>query len=108
MKKFFLLMTTFAVIAGLAGCAQPTPEPTPNPEPTPEPTPTPAPVVSTVPGTTRTVVVTPEPVVNKIVPPATAGRNGVFEGGSWALVVLGLLLVIGALKYRRPVWGRRH
>ena len=89
-------------------CEKPSPEPTPTPTPTPEPTPEPSPeptperspepVISTVPGTTRTV----------IVPPATAGRNGVFEGGSWALVVLGLLLVIGALKYRRPVWGRRH
>ena len=90
----------------------PTPTPEPTPEPSPEPTPerSPEPVTSTVPGTTRTVVVSPAPVVKKVVPPATAGRNGVTDDGSWALVVLGLglLLFVGVLKYRRPHTGRRH
>lgn len=95
------------------GCrTEPTPTPTPTPSdtphPTPTPTPTPEPVTSTVPGTTRTVIVTPAPVVKKVVPPATSSRTGVFDDGSWALVVLGLLLVGGALKYRRPNAGRRH
>lgn len=87
------------------GCrTEPTPTPTPTPSDTPQPTPTavvthtPSPVVSTVPGTTRTIVVSP----------ATSSRTGVTDDGSWALVVLGLLLVGGALKYRRPNAGRRH
>ncbi len=101
-------------------CEKPSPEPTPTPTPTPEPTPEPSPeptperspepVTSTVPGTTRTVVVSPAPVVKNVVPPATAGGNGVTDEGSWALVVLGLglLLVWGMIKYRRPHAGRRH
>lgn len=95
-------------------CERPTPEPTPTPSDTPQPTPTavvthtPSPVVSTVPGTTRTVVVSPAPVVKKVVAPATSSRTGVLDDGSWTLVVLGLLLFVGVLKYRRPHTGRRH
>lgn len=47
MKKFALLLATFAV--ALAACQKPEPEPQPEPEPTPTPTPTPDPPTPTPP-----------------------------------------------------------
>ena len=55
----------------------PPPHPTPSDTPTPRRrSPSPEPVISTVPGTTRTVIFTPAPVVKKVVAPATSSRNG--------------------------------